>query len=125
MNETILLGRGKELTRIPRREWEESLLGAPQAIAARLEFMSEEHHSVRNYVVQALPKIRRPISPGTISQAVGISVARTKEVLAELEERLFFLVRNSDGDVSWAFPVTAESTGHGLKFSSGERLDAA
>ena len=125
MDETILLGRGKELSRIPRQEWEESLLGAPQLIEARLAFMSDEHHAVRNYVVQALPRLRRPVPPDTISRAVGIPLERTLEILSELEERLFFLVRSQDGAVSWAFPVTAESTGHSLSFSTGERLDAA
>ena len=125
MEETILLGRGKEFFHIPIQEWEESLLGAPQLMKARLAFMSEDHHAVRNYVVQVLPRLRRPVPPATISQAVGLPLPRTLEVLSELEERLFFLVRNQDGDVSWAFPVTAESTGHGLLFSTGERLDAA
>ena len=41
--------------------------------------------------------------------------------LAELERRLFFLVRNRVGEVSWAFPVTAEVTPHQLTFPSGER----
>ena len=41
--------------------------------------------------------------------------------LAELERRLFFLVRNRAGEVSWAFPVTAEVTPHQLTFPSGDR----
>jgi hypothetical protein len=125
MDETILLGRGKEFSRIPMQEWKESLLAAPQLIKARLAFMSEDHHAVRNYVVQVLPRLATPVRPATISQAVGLSLTRTLEVLSELEKRLFFLVRNQDGDVSWAFPVTAEFTGHRLLFSTGERLDAA
>jgi len=125
MDETILLGRGKDFSLISMQEWRESLIGAPQVIKGRLAFMSEDHHAVRNYVVQALPKLQGPIPPDMISQAVGLSQTRTNEVLSELEERLFFLVRNQDGDVSWAFPVTAEKTGHGLSFSTGERLDAA
>jgi hypothetical protein len=125
MDETILYGRGKEFSRIPIEKWEESLRGAPQLIKARLAFMSEDHHAVRIYVVQALPRLRRPVPSAEISLAVGLPLHRTLEVLSDLEERLFFLVRNQDGDVSWAFPVTAESTGHGLSFSTGERLDAA
>lgn len=50
---------------------------------------------------------------------------RVSEVLTELEERLFFLVRNGDGDVAWAFPVTVDRTPHRLTFSTGERLYAA
>jgi hypothetical protein len=98
MDETILLGRGKEFSRIPIQKWKESLLGAPQLIKARLAFMSEDHHAVRSYVVQVLPRLGRPVPPATISQAVGLPLPRTLEVLSELEERLFFLVRNQDGE---------------------------
>jgi hypothetical protein len=34
-------------------------------------------------------------------------------------------VRNGRGEVSWAFPVTAEKTAHELRFSTGERCHAA
>jgi hypothetical protein len=43
----------------------------------------------------------------------------------ELERNLFFLDRAGGEEVSWAFPVTADDTGHRLVFSTGERLDAA
>jgi hypothetical protein len=32
---------------------------------------------------------------------------------------------NDQGEVSWAFPVTVETTPHKMGFSSGERLYAA
>lgn len=122
--ETILIGRGTSLARIPRSGWEEGLLGAPQRIEARLSFMSQDHPSVRNYAVRELPRAGAPISPATLSEALGITLSKTLGVLDDLEKHLFFLVRNQDGDVSWAFPVTVETTGHDLVFSTGERLDA-
>ena len=126
MNEdTILIGRGPSLSRIPRSGWEEGLLGAPQRIGARLAFMSEDHRSVRNYAVGELPRADGPIPPATLSEALRIPLSRTLEVLEDLERHLFFLVRNQDGYVSWAFPFTVETTGHNLVFSTGERLDAA
>ena len=126
MNEdTILIGRGTSLSRIPRSSWEEGLLQAPQRIEARLAFMSEDHHSVRNYAVRELPRAGAPISPSTLSEALGIPLSRTLNVLEDLERHLFFLVRNQDGYVTWAFPFTVETTGHSLVFSTGERLDAA
>jgi len=125
MNDTILVGRGKELLRIPRRIWEGRLAEAPQRIGSRLDFMSADHHSVRNHSVRELPRLAKPMPPAHISHTLGIPLPRTLEVLEDLERRLFFLVRNTHGDVSWAFPVTVESTGHRLVFSTGERLDAA
>jgi len=46
-------------------------------------------------------------------------------ILDDLERNLFFLVRDARGDVSWAFPVTAEKTPHKLTFNTGERPHAA
>ena len=47
------------------------------------------------------------------------------EILDDLENNLFFLVRNEQGEISWAFPVTVEETPHKLTFSTGEKLNAA
>jgi len=87
--------------------------------------MTEEHHLVRNFVVKELPRAGEPIRSDHISRELMLSRARTEIILDELERHLFFLVRNQRGEVSWAFPVTAENTGHHLVFSTGERLDAA
>lgn len=125
MNDTILVGRGKELLRVPRRSWEERLAEAPQRIGSRLDFMTADHHSVRNYAVRELPRLAKPMPPGLISHALGIALPRVLAILEDLERHLFFLVRNAHGEVSWAFPVTVESTGHRLVFGTGERLDAA
>jgi hypothetical protein len=87
--------------------------------------MSEEHHLVRNFVVQALPRLGRPVSLGDISDSLHLSRTRTLSIVGELERNRFFLVRGKGEEVSWAFPVTVEETGHHLVFSTGERLDAA
>lgn len=125
MKETILVGQGKEVVRSPGSAWEDRLAQARPRIASRLDFMSKDHHAIRNHAVRELPRLAMPMAPAAISETLGIPLPRTLEVLDDLEARLFFLVRNGEGDVSWAFPVTVESTGHRLAFSTGERLDAA
>ena len=125
MADTILIGRGKEIEAVPRSDWEHELSTAPEAIARRLEFMSRDHHSVRNFVVRELPRMGRPVPLADISHALGLNIDRTKGIVEDLEKNLFFCVRDGDGNVSWAFPVTVENTGHHLFFSTGERLDAA
>jgi len=50
---------------------------------------------------------------------------RVKSILEELERKLFFLVRNEQGAVSWAYPMTVETTPHKLSLASGERLYGA
>jgi hypothetical protein len=46
-------------------------------------------------------------------------------LLADLEKRLFFLVRKGSGSVDWAFQVTSCTTPHRLKFSTGESIFGA
>jgi hypothetical protein len=125
LSDTVLRGQGRQITEIPRKEWEEHLSHIPQHSGARLGFMSEEHHLVRNFVVRELPRTSQPVQPDLISQSLELPLARVNTLLDELEENLFFLVRNSQGAVSWAYPVTVEQTPHELVFSTGERLYGA
>jgi hypothetical protein len=125
MNETILLGRGKDLIDLPRAVWEEHLAQAPAHSQTRLNFMSPAHHQVRYFVVRELPTFGQPVPPEFIAQQLGLPPAQVQDILAELEQRLFFLVRNAQGAVVWAFPLTVEPTPHRLSFSSGEQLYAA
>jgi hypothetical protein len=75
--------------------------------------------------VRELPRLGRPIPLAEISHALQLTETRTKSIVEDLERNLFFLVRGDGTEVSWAFPVTADDTGHHLIFSTGERLDAA
>ena len=124
MTDTLLIGRGDTISSIPQTGWEQEVSSAPEQISQRLAFMSNEHHLVRNFVVRELPRLGRPITLRAISHALRISRTRTSAIVEDLERNLFFLVRRG-GEVSWAFPVTAEKTGHHLVFSTGERVDAA
>jgi hypothetical protein len=125
MADTILIGRGDSIEGVRLRDWERELSSAPEHIARRLEFMSPDHHLVRNFVVRELPRMGRPVLLSEISDALHLSRNRTTSIVEDLEKNLFFLVRGDGAEVSWAFPVTADETGHHLVFSTGERLDAA
>ena len=125
MRETVLVGHGGEIVDTPRTAWEQDLGQAPETCQARLAFMSEEHHRVRYYAVEQLARRGEPLAPSRIAEDLDLPAARTAAILEELEKNLFFLVRNDDGDVSWAFPVTVDPTPHRLVFSTGERLYGA
>lgn len=91
-----------------------------------LAFMTPQHHAVRNFVVRELPRNGgKPLAPSQIAAGVSIGEGDVTGILEELERRLFFLVRDGAGDVSWAFPVTSEPTPHRLLFSTGERIFGA
>jgi hypothetical protein len=87
--------------------------------------MSAEHHRVRDFVVRELPLRTEPISPLVIAAALDLAHERVGTILKELEEQLTFLFRNENGDVAWAYPVTADPTPHRVFFGGGEQIYAA
>lgn len=122
---TILIGRGSTIETASEQEWRKALQVAASKPSPRLEFMGPEHHLVRDTVVREIPRQGTPLSAGWIATTTKLSEDRVEELLDELEARLFFLVRNGEDAVSWAYPVTAEPTPHRLSFRSGGRLFAA
>ena len=125
MSETILMGAGREIRRLPDDAFVQSIKGLPARMTARLAFMSGDHHLVRDFVVREMPRQRRPISPLGIANVTGLDLGKVSIILSDLERNLFFLVRDPNGNVSWAFPVTTSVTPHKLKFSTGDNIFAA
>ena len=125
MKEHILASAGNQLTEIPREIWEQHEGQTLQDISKVLGFMTKAHHLIRYFVVMELPRTGKPIPPELISDEFNLPLSKTTEILDDLEKNLFFLVRNEQGEISWAFPVTADKTPHRLTFSTGERLNAA
>lgn len=125
MSETVLMGQGRQITKIPREDWEQGLSAVSQHITDELSFMSEEHHLVRYFVVRELPKVGNPLSPESIAHGLNLPIARVNTILDDLEKHLMFLFRNEQGAVAWAYPVTTDSTPHHVTFNTGEELYAA
>jgi len=126
MKDIILVGRQDKILEVPADTWRQHLANARTHSAPRLSFMTDNHHLVRNFVVRELPRNSgNPLSPEDIAQKVSLPLATVITILADLEQHLFFLVRNDAGEVSWAFPVTSHRTPHRLHFSSGEHIFAA
>jgi hypothetical protein len=109
----------------PRATWENRLAQAPAHNQVRLSFMTPDHHRLRYFVVRELPRVGAPLPPEYLAERLRLSLPRVIELLADLEQRLFFLVRNEAGAVAWAYPVTVAPTAHRLSFSSGEQIYAA
>jgi hydroxymethylpyrimidine pyrophosphatase-like HAD family hydrolase len=125
MEEKILLGRGQKIIEIPQATWKQHLTQIPQHSQSRLNFMTDNHHQIRYFVVKELANRQKPIEPEFISEKLNVPLELVKSILEELERKLFFLVRNEQGAVTWAYPVTVEITPHKINFSSGECLYAA
>ena len=120
MDNSLLLGFWRYMLPIPRVVWQRQVRGD-----ARLDFMSEEHHLVRSYVVTELPRQGKPLSPQYIAQALSLPLAQVTGILDELERHMTFLFRNEQGAVAWAYPVTADRTPHRVTFGTGEQIYAA
>ena len=125
MEGKILLGRDHEMVEVPQATWKQHLAQIPQHSQSRLDFMTEAHHQIRYFVVKELANRQKPIEPGYISEKLNLPLEQVNPALEELEQKLFFLVRNEQGSVAWAYPVTVEITPHKITFNSGERLYAA
>ncbi len=123
--ETILLGRGQEIIAFSQAAWQAELAHVPQHSQSRLSFMTEAHHQVRYFVVKELAIRQEPLEAAFISEQLHIPLEQVRSILDELEQKLFFLVRNERGAIAWAYPVTVEPTPHKLRFATGERLYGA
>jgi hypothetical protein len=123
---TLLVGRGETINRVPDTSLKAALAKIPELFAAKLAFMTPEHHLVRNFAVRELPyEHGRPIKVDRLAATLGLPIAKVHAIVEDLERHLFFLVRNEAGEISWAFPVTTDSTPHRLRFSTGERVHGA
>jgi hypothetical protein len=123
---TLLVGNRETINRVPDTGLKAAMAKVPEFFAARLAFMTPEHHLVRNFAVRELPyENGRPIKVDRMAVTLGLPIARVHAIVEDLERHLFFLVRNEAGEISWAFPVTTEPTPHRLQFSTGERAHGA
>lgn len=115
----VLIASGRKLEKKPQSDWQAAVRRATGNMRQRLSFMTPEHHEVRNFVVRTLPVVQRPLAVEEIAVELKLPEPRVQEIVEELERHLFFLVRNSVGEVAWAFPVTADATSHELECSRG------
>jgi hypothetical protein len=121
----IIVGKGRELRTIPDDAFLNAMKDLPGRMAERLAFMSRDHHTVRDFVVREMPRQSQPLSPHKISSVTALDLSRVSTILSELEKNLFFLVRDPEGNVNWAFPVTTDQTAYHLSFSTGEKIYGA
>lgn len=125
MKSALLLKLGRHMVPLPAFVWRRVVAREAGRLTHYLRFMTPEHHRVRNFVVNTIAVEREPLALPRIVDASQLSEPRCAQILDELEDKLFFLHRNSDGEVVWAYPVTADATPHHLAFESGERMTAA
>jgi hypothetical protein len=120
MPNDIKICRGNEIEIKPRSEWIEALLNIEKKGDPRTAFLKDNHRKVRYYLVEYLPKIGKPISSISISEELNIPLSEVECILDELLKNTIFILRDGNGDVTWAFPVTIDKTPHRFTFNTGE-----
>ena len=125
MDKGLLIGIWRYILRIPRRIWQGQVVRGAESGQRWLSFMTDDHHRIRDFVVLELPRYEKPIPPEHIAQNLDLPMDQVKDTLDELERKLTFLFRNEQGAVTWAYPVTVDTTPHRVTFSTGEQLYAA
>jgi len=120
MSDTVLWGEGADLVVKPCAEWLAAIHARAPLTREKLR-LTGAARAVREYAVRELARNSgRPLAPERISAALGLPLAETQECLRDLEKRLFFVVLDAQGRVSWAFPVTSARTPHQVRLSIGE-----
>ncbi len=125
MKNRLLLGLWRLMLSLPRPLWQGQVHKDAHDTIAGLDFMSPQHHQVRDFVVGELPRVGEPLSPGLIAERLALPLDQVIGILDELEQHMTFLFRNEQGEVAWAYPVTVDRTPHQVTFSTGEQVYAA
>jgi hypothetical protein len=121
----LMLGLWRIMVGVPSFLWRRQMLLEKKQAEAELGFMTPDHRRVHHYVVRELPRSGGPLGPDAVAEGLGLPLDRVSTILEDLERHMTFLVRNAEGRVTWAYPVTVDPTPHRITFSTGERLFAA
>ena len=120
MRDSILLGLGRWMIPVPSLVWRRVVQANASKTPERLQFMTPDHHRVRDLAVERLFRTGTPLPPDEIARSLNLSLDRVGEILDDLERHLTFLFRRSGPEVTWAYPVTVEQTPHRAVASTGE-----
>jgi hypothetical protein len=90
MSETILVGSGPEMRRVPDDAFLQSIKGLPARMTSRLAFMTSDHHLVCDFVVREMPRQRSPISPLGIANVTGLDLRKVSVILSDPGAKLVF-----------------------------------
>jgi hypothetical protein len=126
MSNRILVGYRRWMIPVPGFVWQRLVVRSVNKDSAKqLAGLSDDHHRVRDFVVREMHRVDAPLSPELIGERLGLPVDRVAAILDELEKGMVFLYRSQPDRVTWAYPVTVDSTPHQVTYSSGEQGHAA
>ena len=125
MKNKLMLGLWRHVINVPPFLWKKQIVRAKNNFEKENGTLSGEERLIHHFVVRELPGNGKPVSPELISDKLEIPADRVNNALDHLEKRLTFLYRDEDGEVVWAYPVTAAKTPHKITFDTGEKIYGA
>jgi hypothetical protein len=125
MKNKLMLGLWRHIINVPPFLWKKQIARTKNNFEKENGTLSGEERLIHHFVVRELPGNGKPVSPELISDKLGIPADLVNNALDHLEKRLTFLYRDEDGEVVWAYPVTAAKTPHKITFDTGEKIYGA
>src|SRR5512139_3361671 len=116
MRNKLMAGVWRYVIGVPPFLWEKQIAKSVAKVKRATGFMTPEHRLVHHFVVREMPRLGRPIPQELVAQELSLTAERVAHIVRDLERRLTFLFTNSDGAVTWAYPVTVEKTPHSITF---------
>ena len=111
--------------RVPKVLWRRVIDAEARRGKSRVEWFTDDHHRVRDFVVTEIARTGEPVGIEQITATCGINKQQALAIIEELEKGMTFLFRTDGDAVDWAYPVTARRTPHRVQLDSGERFFAA
>ncbi len=121
MADSIRLGLGRRMIPIPGWIWRRLVRANASRTGRALQFMTADHHRVRDFAVDRLFRSGVPLSPDEVARSLNLPPPRVNAIIEDLERHLTFLYRSAGPDVTWAYPVTVDRTPHRAVAATGEQ----
>ena len=95
------------------------------AICRKSADVSDEERKVHYFVVKSLSDTNEPVAPEYIADQLGIPIDRVAAIVDKRAPMKTYFYRYDCPGINWAYPVTAEDSGHKVTFNAGAQLNAA
>ncbi len=110
---------------LPQALFKKNVRKGADAICRKTVDVSAEERQVHRFIVTTMTDTNEAVTSEYIAQKLDIPLERVKDIVDKLEKMKVFLYRYNSQGVNWAYPVTAENSGHKTTFSTGEQCNAA
>ncbi|MFH1435653.1 MAG: hypothetical protein ABIJ56_08045 [Pseudomonadota bacterium] len=108
MKNKLMLGLWRFVFEVPPFLWERQVARGKRKFEQMHGVISDEQRRVHHCVVRELPYVGKPLAPDHVAGKLDLDVGEVIAGLEHLEKRVKLIVRNSEGHVTWAYPVTVD-----------------